>query len=192
MDQAGDRRAIERTRRRGPTKPSPPAPRRGAVGVAAMGLGMLSVLVGCGGGDSGSEARERASRPAAGSGPEEAATSTTAPSTTTTTGPPRVVYEVDGAGSVLVDYSIAGDRSQSREITLPWSEEQAEEPSRLSMLVALAGSQGDVTCRIRRGDEVLAEATLSGTAGPLLACDHPPSGIPQVTFPPPPPPPPPL
>jgi hypothetical protein len=82
-----------------------------------------------------------------------------------------------------VSYTGADDRMLNAEVTLPWSEEQTEDPSRLSMLVALTGSPGDVTCRIRRGTEVLAEETLSGTAGPLLSCDYPPSGLPQVTFP---------
>jgi Mycobacterium membrane protein len=131
------------------------------------------------------------SRDDGGGGSDRAApSSTTAPTTTTTTAPtttttaaPRVVYEVEGAGTVVVSYTASDDRMLNDEVTLPWSEEQTEDPSRLSMLVALTGSPGDVTCRIRRGTEVLAEETLSGTAGPLLSCDYPPSGLPPVTFP---------
>lgn len=154
-----------------------------------VGLGLVGLLVGCGGGDDGAEGAgdeggERPSEQAQGNEQEQESSTTTASTTTTAPAPPPVVYEVTGTGTVLVDYSIAGDRSQSREVTLPWSEEQAEEPSRLSMLVMLGRSQGDVTCRIRRGDEVLAEATMASSLGPMLACDHPPSGVPQVTYPP--------
>jgi hypothetical protein len=175
MDQVGNRRATGRTGR------------HGAVCVIVLWLALLGVLVGCGDGDGSSEARERDDRPAdevERAEEEDEVTSTTTPPSTTTTTAPRIVYEIDGTGTVPVNYSIAGDRMQNREVTLPWSEEQAEEPSRLSMLVALTGSQGDVTCRIRRGTEVLAEATLSATAGPLLPCDYPPSGLPPVTYPP--------
>lgn len=167
MDQAGRRTMTGRITRR--------------CVICVTWLGLLGVLVGCGG----SETDEPEARPAEGSEQDEAAASstTTAPSSTTTAAP-RVVYEIDGAGTVNVDYSISGDQSQNRTVSLPWSEEQAEDPSRMSMLVALAGSEGDVTCRIRRGTEVLAEATLSATAGPLLSCDYPPSGLPPVTYPP--------
>jgi hypothetical protein len=184
MDQVGRRRITGRTRWRAVSGV-----------ICVVWLGLAGVVAGCGGdGDGGdTEASDSAARAVDESDEPETTTSssttTTAP-TTTTTAAPRVVYEIDGAGTVAVNYSIAGDRQQSAEVTLPWSEEQAEEPSRMSMLVALVGSQSDVTCRIRRGPEVLAEATLSGTAGPLLSCDYPPSGLPPVTFPPPPPPPP--
>ena len=154
--------------------------------VIALWLGLLGVQSGCGDGDGRSDAQQREDRSADQSTQaeqDEESTTTTAPTASTTTAP-RVVYEIDGTGTVAVNYSLSGDRNQSREVTLPWSEEQAEEPSRLSMLVALAGSQGDVTCRIRRGAEVLAEATLSATEGPLLGCDYPPSGLPPVTYPP--------
>jgi hypothetical protein len=178
MDQAGDRRATGRTRR------------HRAIGVVVLALGLFGLLVGCGqdDGDGGSEARARDDRPAEETAQperdEETSSTTTLPSTTTTTAAPRIVYEIDGTGTVAVNYTGAGDQMQNREVALPWSEEQVDEPSRLSMLVALTGAQGDVTCRIRRGTEVLAEATLSASAGPLLSCDHPPSGVPPVTYPP--------
>jgi hypothetical protein len=176
MDQAESRRATRRTAR------------HGAIGVIVLGLALLGTLAGCGGGDGdgGAEARERGDRPAGEAerpDQDEETTTTTLPSTTTTAAP-RIVYEIDGTGTAIVNYSTAGNPMQNSEVTLPWSEEQPQEPSRLSMLVALTGSQGDVTCRIRRGTEVLAESTLSSAAGPLLACDHPPSGLPPVTFPP--------
>lgn len=156
---------------------------------AIGGLAVLGLLVACGDDDdSGGGSADEADQ--AEQAEQEPATTTTAAPTTTTTVPattttavPHVVYEVDGTGTVIVNYTASGDRMQNLEVTLPWSEDQAEEPSRLSMLVALTGSQGDVTCRIRRGDEILAEATLAGTAGPLLSCDYPPSGLPPVTFP---------
>lgn len=147
----------------------------------ALILISLGLLVGCGGGGSDDEAGGTTSTEQA---PQEESSSTTSSSVTTAPAPPRIVYEILGTGTVAVNYSTTENPMQNREVTLPWSEEQAQEPPRLSMLVALTGSQGDVTCRIRRGDEVLAEATLSGDAGPLLACDYPPSGQPQVTFPP--------
>jgi Mycobacterium membrane protein len=151
----------------------------------ALILGLLGLLAGCGGGGDGGDGDDEAGGTSSTEqASEEGSSSTTSSSVTTVPPPPRVVYEILGSGTVPVNYSIAGDRQQSLQVTLPWSEEQAEEPSRLSMLVALTGSQGDVTCRIRRGEEVLAEATLSAAAGPLLACDYPPSGVPQVTFPP--------
>jgi hypothetical protein len=186
MNQAGGGRAVERTR-------------RGRVmGVTCVTcvvwLASIAGLVGCGGGDrdgteTGQRAAPRVDEPASseesdGADLEAAGSSpTTAAPTTSTTAAPRVVYEVIGTGTVPVNYAVANDLMQSREVTLPWSEEQAEEPSRLSMLVALTGSQGDVTCRIRRGAEVLAEETLAATAGPLLSCDYPPSGLPPVTYP---------
>jgi hypothetical protein len=175
MDQAGSRRATRRTRRRGT---------RAVLWVSLLAL--LGVLAACGGSDDGVEADDREAGPAEESEAAAASTTTTtAPSTTTTApAPPRVVYEIDGTGTVNVNYGLSGGRSQSRNVTLPWSEEQAEEPSQLSMLVALGGSQGDVTCRIRRGEEVLAEQTFSLDAGPLLSCDYPPSGLPPVTYPP--------
>ncbi|MGH9213503.1 MAG: hypothetical protein ACRD2C_22940 [Acidimicrobiales bacterium] len=168
MNQADSRRAAERTGWIG---------RHGAIWVIVLALGLPGVLVGCGGsdGDSIAEARERDDRPTDETQrPEEEEESTTTLPSTTTTAAPRIVYEIDGTGTVLVNYSAAGNPMQNRQVTLPWSEEQAEEPSRLSMLVALTGSQGDVTCRIRRGTEVLAEATQPADAGPLLSCDHPP------------------
>jgi hypothetical protein len=144
------------------------------------GLAMAGALgtLGCSSGDDDDSADKAA--PSSTTAPTT--TTTTAP-TTTTTAAPRVVYEVEGAGTVVVSYTGSDDRMLNAEVTLPWSEEQTEDPSRLSMLVALTGSPGDVTCRIRRGTEVLAEETLAGTAGPLLSCDYPPSGLPQVTFP---------
>jgi hypothetical protein len=146
----------------------------------AIVLGVAALLMACGGGDDDAPSDGEA---AAG---EQSTTTEPPDDTTTTTAPPapRIVYEITGTGTVVVDYAIAGDRSQSAEVTLPWSEEQAEDPSRMSMLVALTGSEGDVTCRIRRGDEVLAEASLSLDLGPLLSCDYPPSGLPPVTYPP--------
>jgi hypothetical protein len=144
------------------------------------GLAMAGTLatLGCSSGDD-DDSADRA-EPSSTTAPTT--TTTTAP-TTTTTAAPRVVYEVEGTGTVVVSYTGSDDRMLEAEVTLPWSEEQTEDPSRLSMLVALTGAPGDVTCRIRRGTEVLAEQTLSGTAGPLLSCDYPPSGLPQVTFP---------
>lgn len=144
-----------------------------------MVIGMLGVLVACGGGDDAAADDEATDEPAA------AVTTTTEDTTPTTEPPPPgIVYEVTGSGTVAVNYAIAGNRLQAAEITLPWSEAQAEDPGQASILVALAGSQGDVTCRILRGDEVLAEQTLSIDTGPLLSCDHPPSGLPPVTYPP--------
>lgn len=154
------------------------------------GLAMLGMMVGCGGGgDSGSgqvdrdEAAEQADQADRVTSSVPADPTTTTTLATTTTAAPQVAYEVDGSGTALVSYWMSDNRQQDREVTLPWSEDQADEPSRLSMLVILGGAQGDVTCRIRRGDEVLAEATLSATAGPMLACDYPPSGLPPVTYP---------
>lgn len=144
--------------------------------------GLAIVVAACGGDDAGADgddgARETEQADGAPGEDVTATTSTTAPA------PPRVVYEVTGAGTVVVDYTTADDALQSREVTLPWSEEQADEPSRLDMLVMLTGSQGDVTCRIRRGDEVLAEQTMATGAGPMVACNYPPSGLPPVTYPP--------
>lgn len=168
----------------------------GGLGLLALPL-LLALPVACGGGDgddAGGGDQAESSRSDEGDGGGDGGdgttsaptTTTTAAPTTTTTAPPAVAYEVEGSGTVVLSYTISGDRLQNREVTLPWSEDQAEEPSRLSLLVTLAGTQGDVTCRIRRGDEVLAEASLAATAGPLLSCDYPPSGLPQVTFPPPP------
>jgi hypothetical protein len=180
MNQAGNRRAT------GPTGPTGRTGRHGAVWLIVLVLGLVGVLMGCGEGDGdrGSEARERDDRSTDETRRDEAEESTTTLPSTTTTAAPRIVYEIDGTGTAIVNYSTAGNPMQNSEVTLPWSEEQPQEPSRLSMLVALTGSQGDVTCRIRRGTEVLAESTLSSAAGPLLACDHPPSGLPPVTFPP--------
>jgi hypothetical protein len=151
-------------------------------------LGTLGLLVGCGGGDDdndnddGASDRAAAEEPAASSTTAAPTTTTTAP-TTTTTAAPQVVYEVEGRGTVVLNYATSANPVQNREVTLPWSEPQAEAPTQLSMLVALTGSEGTITCRIRRGDEVLAEATMATGAGPLLSCDYPPSGLPPVTFP---------
>lgn len=144
-------------------------------------LALVPGVAACSGGGGGDDREESGST----SAPTTVTTPTTAAPTTTTTTVPPVVYEIEGVGNVSVNYGLSGGRSQSRDVELPWSEEQVEEPSQLSMLVAWGpGADGDITCRIRQGDEVLAEATLSPAAGPLLACDYPPSGLPQVTFPP--------
>jgi hypothetical protein len=149
--------------------------------VRLAGLALVAGAVGCGGGADSDEESGSTSAPTTAA----PTTTTTAAPTTTTTTVPRMVYEIEGVGNVSVNYGLAGGRSQSRDVELPWSEEQAEDPSHISMLVAWGpGAEGDITCRIRRGEEVLAEATLSPSAGPLLACDYPPSGLPQVTFPP--------
>src|SRR5262245_44091631 len=107
--------------------------RRWMVRLACLGIVASTAACGGGGGDDDDSAKDEAASTTEAT--EATTTTTTAPPTTTTTEPP-VVYEVVGSGTVVVDYTIAGDRSQQREVTLPWSEEQAEEPSRLSMLIA--------------------------------------------------------
>jgi hypothetical protein len=159
--------------------------RRRMVRLACLAL-VGGVVVGCGGGGGGDDSDGGDEESGSTATTAVPTTSTTTAPTTTTTTVPRIVYEIEGVGNVAVNYGLSGGRSQSRDVALPWSEEQAEDPSHISMLVAWGpGAEGDITCRIRRGGEVLAEATLSPSAGPLLACDYPPSGLPQVTFPPP-------
>lgn len=76
----------------------------------------------------------------------------------------EVTYEVDGSGAAQnISYGANGNVSQQTNATLPWSTAGPAESFGFYSLTVMNGAQGGtVTCRIKLGDQVLAENTSSG------------------------------